>query len=71
MLPNLGNFEFEKLQDEYGLTNRETEIITLIIEGLTDEAICDDLSISVHTIKKKKSSLKTHRHGLFRIAKAT
>lgn len=54
MLPNLGKFEFKKLQDEYGLTNRETEIITLIIEGLTDEAICDDLSISVHTIKKHR-----------------
>ena len=35
---------------DYGLTPRETEILELLVEGLTMKAIADRLGVSYHTI---------------------
>ncbi len=42
---------------EYNLTNRETEIIKLLLRGYSNNDICDELSISLATVK-------SHMHNI-------
>lgn len=42
----------DELRARYGLTSRETEIAYLLLDGISKEAICDDLCISQNTLKK-------------------
>ncbi len=48
----------ESTTEKYGLTERETEVLELICQGLSSEEICDKLTISLSTVKK-------HSHNLY------
>lgn len=37
--------------DRFCLTNRETEVFTLLCQGLSREAVCEELSVSIGTVK--------------------
>lgn len=58
--------------EKYHLTSRETEIFRLLSEGLSNDTICKQLFISIHTLKKhtlniyKKSGVK-NRLQLFNL----
>jgi len=41
-----------KACDKFGLTKQEHMILKMLMEGMDNNAICDDLSISVNTLKK-------------------
>lgn len=45
------------LKKEYGITEREMEVIDLWSRGLTDSEICERLSISKNTLKKHISNI--------------
>lgn len=47
----------EALVNEYSLTQREAEVVSLWVSGLTDAEICEELSISKNTLKKHISNL--------------
>lgn len=42
----------ELLQEQYSLTGREREILTLLLDGLPETDICTDLKITAATLKK-------------------
>lgn len=42
----------ELLRDLYGLTNRETEILALLLQGLPEASISEQLNIAASTLKK-------------------
>jgi DNA-binding NarL/FixJ family response regulator len=48
-----------KITSEYKLSEREIEIIRLVVDGLTSAEIADKLFLSEHTVK-------THRKNIFR-----
>ena len=37
--------------DRFGLTKRETEVFTLLCQGLSREAVCEELGVSIGTVK--------------------
>jgi DNA-binding CsgD family transcriptional regulator len=43
--------DIEKLYQEYNVTNREREIISLICDGKTNQEVADILFISLQTVK--------------------
>lgn len=47
----------QKISDQYALTNRECDVISLWIKGFTDCEICDHLFISNNTLKKHISNI--------------
>lgn len=47
----------KRLISEYGLTERECEVVSLTTRGLTDAEICDGLAISKNTLKKHISNI--------------
>lgn len=55
------------LIDRFKLTNREIEILFLLLDGIYKNDICDQLSISPNTLKKhtsniyRKTSVNSHR----------
>ncbi|MEM6784673.1 MAG: response regulator transcription factor [Bacteroidota bacterium] len=51
--------------DDLGLTNRERDVLDLIVEGLIEDAIADRLSISPHTVRSHIKNLyeKLHVHS--------
>jgi DNA-binding CsgD family transcriptional regulator len=50
-------FSLEKFVKEYELTDRETEIVQLLIRGCGNTEICDELSISLPTVKSHISNI--------------
>lgn len=42
----------DNLREEYGLTKREYEILSLIFDNISDDEIADRIHISPHTLKK-------------------
>ncbi len=46
----LGDFVSERLQS-YSLTDREKEIVRLLLEGLSNKAIAQGCNITEHTVK--------------------
>lgn len=52
----------EKLKSLYSLTNREVEVVALLIQGKTSNEIADELFISIHTVNthRRKILLKTN-----------
>jgi DNA-binding CsgD family transcriptional regulator len=51
------NFSLEKFLKEYDLTDRETEIVKLLLNGCGNTEICDELSISLPTVKSHISNI--------------
>ena len=51
----------EEMKEEYGMTNRETDILKLIYQGMSNNEIADELFIS-------KSTVKSHIYNTFRKA---
>lgn len=43
---------FQYMKDEYGMTDRENEILKLISEGKSNSDICEELVVSLSTVKK-------------------
>lgn len=41
-----------RLKDEHGLTSREAEVVSLVVDGLADDEIAEKLFISDSTVKK-------------------
>lgn len=41
---------FKKKKTEYGLTDREREVLELMVSGMTKRAMAEKLSLSIHTI---------------------
>ena len=60
--------------ERYGLTDRETEIVYLLLDGVSKASICSQLCISPNTLKKhtlniyKKLEVKSWRE-LFALLK--
>jgi two-component system, NarL family, response regulator LiaR len=50
------------LEDDYGLTNREYEVLLLMLDGLTNHAIADHLHVSPLTVKSHVSSVLSKLH---------
>ncbi len=48
---------FNLSKDEYGITQREKEIIELVVNGLTNEQISKKLNISIRTVKVHLSNI--------------
>lgn len=45
------------LANKYSLTNRENEVLNLIVKGYSNNEIAKDLNISTHTVKSHVSTL--------------
>lgn len=64
----------DDLSEQYGLTAREVEITYLLLDGLSKSQMCDQLCISLNTLKKhtlniyKKLGIKSWRE-LFQLLK--
>ena len=43
---------FELMKEKYSLTDREEQILKLISDGLSNSEICDELVVSLSTVKK-------------------
>lgn len=43
---------YDEVRGRYGLTERETEVLRLITEGLSNGDICEQLFVSLSTVKK-------------------
>lgn len=60
----------DKLEDQFGLTRREIEILFLLLDGTNRDDISNNLSISPNTLKKhtaniyKKTSVNSYRELL-------
>ena len=66
MLPGEGSFEEGSLADavrfvatERDITQRESEVMLLLVEGKTRRAICEELTVSPDTVK-------THVRAVYR-----
>ena len=53
---------------KHRLTNKEQEVVQLIIEGLTNEAIASNLNITIRTVKAHISSIFSKLHVNDRIS---
>ena len=49
-------------EDDYGLTDREFEVLMLMLDGLTNQAIADRLHVSPMTVKSHVSSVLSKLH---------
>lgn len=49
-------------EDDYGLTDREYEVLLLMLDGLTNHAIADHLHVSPLTVKSHVSSVLSKLH---------
>ena len=47
-----GKLSVVEATEKYQLTKRESNILQLLLDGLENDEICDELSISVNTLKK-------------------
>ena len=58
--------QFKKKKSDYGLTEREKEILQHIVEGLTKQQIADKLFLSFHTVNThiKNIYLKLHVNSI-------
>ncbi|MEL6445160.1 MAG: response regulator transcription factor [Bacteroidota bacterium] len=53
----LGYVRGDDAGEDLGLTNRERDVLDLIVEGLIEDAIADRLSISPHTVRSHIKNL--------------
>ena len=55
----MGNKSEENINENYELTTREKDVLTLLVKGLLNKEIADKLNISIHTVI-------THRKNIVR-----
>ncbi len=55
------------VQDNYELSERETDVLVLVAKGLSSKEIADKLSISVHTVNSHRKNI-THKTGIRSVA---
>lgn len=53
--------------ENYELSDRETDVLILLAQGLSSKAIADRLNISVHTVNTHRKNI-THKTGIKSIA---
>jgi DNA-binding CsgD family transcriptional regulator len=49
--PNIDRFQFSKVQEAFGLSKRETDVLKILMTGDTDKSIARDLGLSVETVR--------------------
>ncbi len=49
--------KFVHVKEEFNLTTREQEIVSLVIKGLSNKDIADNLCISIYTVKKHMKNI--------------
>lgn len=54
--------QFKKKKVDYGLTEREKEILHLMVDGLTKQQIADKLFLSFHTVNTHLKNIYTKLH---------
>lgn len=54
-------------QEDYELSDRETEVLVLIAQGLSSKEIADRLCISIHTVNTHRKNI-THKTGIKSVA---
>lgn len=54
--------QFKKKKSDYGLTDREKEILQLMVEGLTKQQIADKIFLSFHTVNTHLKNIYTKLH---------
>ena len=56
--PVVDRMKFSRVKEEFGLSNRETDVLRILMSGDTDKAIAQELGLSVETVR---AYLKTVR----------
>lgn len=54
-------------QEDYELSDRETQVLVLIAQGLSSKEIADRLCISIHTVNTHRKNI-THKTGIRSVA---
>ena len=63
-----GRSETQESADEnYELSERETDVLVLVAKGLSSKEIADQLNISVHTVNSHRKNI-THKTGIKSVA---
>ena len=57
----------ESAQECYELSDRETEVLVLVAQGLSSKAIADQLNISIHTVNTHRKNI-TRKTGIKSVA---
>ncbi|MBP5190538.1 MAG: response regulator transcription factor [Bacteroidales bacterium] len=57
----------QEIQENYELSDRETDVLVLVAKGLSSKEIADKLSISVHTVNSHRKNI-THKTGIKSVA---
>lgn len=53
--------------EDYELSDRETDVLVLVAKGLSSKEIADQLNISVHTVNSHRKNI-THKTGIKSVA---
>lgn len=56
-----------ELNDDYELSDRETDVLVLVAKGLSSKEIANQLNISVHTVNSHRKNI-THKTGIKSVA---
>lgn len=57
----------EASDENYDLSERESEVLVLVAQGLSSKEIADKLSISIHTVNTHRKNI-THKTGIKSVA---
>jgi DNA-binding NarL/FixJ family response regulator len=57
----------ESSDDNYDLSERESEVLVLVAQGLSSKEIADRLNISIHTVNTHRKNI-THKTGIKSVA---
>ena len=57
----------EEETESYDLTERETDVLVLLAQGLSSKEIADRLNISIHTVNTHRKNI-THKTGIKSVA---
>ena len=56
-----------EIQDNYELSDRETDVLVLVAKGLSSKEIANQLNISVHTVNSHRKNI-TSKTGIRSVA---
>ncbi|MBO4599937.1 MAG: response regulator transcription factor [Bacteroidales bacterium] len=59
--------EKENAEESYELSDRESEVLVLVAQGLSSKEIADRLHISIHTVNTHRKNI-THKTGIKSVA---